>query len=328
MATPITIQTHIYEEQRRHSPTASGEFSWLLSGITLATKMIGWHVRRAGIERHPGLGRPDQRPGRDAAEARRARQPGTARLPGPPRQRRHHGLRGERRSRRRRARPRSAASTSSSSIRSTAPATSTSTSASARSSRSWAASPTRAAAATRCSTCCNRAASSWRPATSSTARPRCWSTRPGNGVYGFTLDPSIGAFVLSHDRITMPEHGNIYSCNEANSDSFPDGYQRFLQQLRAGELGRTYSSRYIGSLVADFHRTLLEGRHLPLSADQAIPARQAAAALRSQPDRLPGRAGRRPGDRRPTQHPRHPAHQPAPALPAGGRQPRRGGPAA
>jgi fructose-1,6-bisphosphatase I len=81
----------------------------------------------------------------------------------------------------------------------------------------------------------------------------------GNGVYGFTLDPSIGAYILSHERITMPPHGSLYSVNEANSDSFPEPYRRFLAHLRSGETGRTYSSRYIGSLVADFHRTLLKG---------------------------------------------------------------------
>jgi fructose-1,6-bisphosphatase I len=81
----------------------------------------------------------------------------------------------------------------------------------------------------------------------------------GNGVAGFTLDPSIGAFILSHPRIQMPPSGSIYSVNEANADSFPEGYRRFLARLRSGEAGRTYSSRYIGSLVADFHRTLLKG---------------------------------------------------------------------
>ncbi len=81
----------------------------------------------------------------------------------------------------------------------------------------------------------------------------------GNGVYGFTLDPSIGAFVVSNERITMPASGSIYSVNEANANSFPAGYQKFLAHLRAGRAGRTYSSRYIGSLVADFHRTLLKG---------------------------------------------------------------------
>jgi fructose-1,6-bisphosphatase I len=81
----------------------------------------------------------------------------------------------------------------------------------------------------------------------------------GLGVHGFTLDPSIGAFLLSHPDITMPARGSIYSVNEANADSFPEPYRRYLAYLRAGQAGRTYSSRYIGSLVADFHRTLLKG---------------------------------------------------------------------
>jgi fructose-1,6-bisphosphatase I len=81
----------------------------------------------------------------------------------------------------------------------------------------------------------------------------------GNGVYGFTLDPSIGAFLISHERITMPPCGNIYSVNEANADSFPEPYRRYLAHLRSGKAGRSYFSRYIGSLVADFHRTLLKG---------------------------------------------------------------------
>jgi fructose-1,6-bisphosphatase I len=81
----------------------------------------------------------------------------------------------------------------------------------------------------------------------------------GHGVNGFTLDPSIGAFILSHPNIQMPAAGTIYSVNEANADSFPDAYQRYLAMLRAGATGRTYSSRYVGSLVADFHRTLLKG---------------------------------------------------------------------
>jgi fructose-1,6-bisphosphatase I len=81
----------------------------------------------------------------------------------------------------------------------------------------------------------------------------------GTGVWGFTLDPSVGAFLISHENIRMPEHGNPYSVNEANADSFPEGYRTYLAHLRSGGTGRTYSSRYIGSLVADFHRTLLKG---------------------------------------------------------------------
>ena len=81
----------------------------------------------------------------------------------------------------------------------------------------------------------------------------------GDGVYGFTLDPSIGAYVLSHNRIHMPPRGNIYSVNEANADSFPEYCRRFLHWLKSGENGEPYSSRYVGSLVSDFHRTLLKG---------------------------------------------------------------------
>jgi len=81
----------------------------------------------------------------------------------------------------------------------------------------------------------------------------------GNGVHGFTLDPLIGAYVLSHENMTMPAQGAYYSVNEAYQDDFPPGYVRFLDRLRSGEMGHRYSSRYIGSMVADFHRTLLRG---------------------------------------------------------------------
>src|SRR4029077_18986093 len=81
----------------------------------------------------------------------------------------------------------------------------------------------------------------------------------GSGVHGFTLDPSIGAYLMSHENMQMPPHGSLYSCNEANVETFPTAYQEFLWQLRSGAAGRAYSSRYIGSLVADFHRTLLKG---------------------------------------------------------------------
>jgi fructose-1,6-bisphosphatase I len=81
----------------------------------------------------------------------------------------------------------------------------------------------------------------------------------GNGVHGFTLDPLIGAYVLTHSNLRMPDSGPYYSVNEANSASFPSGYQRYLNVLREGKGGRVYSSRYVGSLVADFHRTLIKG---------------------------------------------------------------------
>lgn len=81
----------------------------------------------------------------------------------------------------------------------------------------------------------------------------------GNGVHGFTLDPEVGAFVLSHEHMRMPTQGKFYSVNEAYRDTFPEHYNRFLEELRTGQTGTGYASRYIGSMVADFHRTLLRG---------------------------------------------------------------------
>jgi fructose-1,6-bisphosphatase I len=81
----------------------------------------------------------------------------------------------------------------------------------------------------------------------------------GHGVHGFTLDPTIGAFVLTNENMKMPTQGNYYSVNEANAATWPDEYREYVGKLRSGALGRQYSSRYIGSLVADFHRTLLKG---------------------------------------------------------------------
>ena len=81
----------------------------------------------------------------------------------------------------------------------------------------------------------------------------------GNGVHGFTLDPAVGAFVLSHEDIQMPKQGNYYSVNEAYRDNFPENFIDFIQYMRSGEMNHSYSSRYIGSMVADFHRTLLRG---------------------------------------------------------------------
>ncbi len=71
----------------------------------------------------------------------------------------------------------------------------------------------------------------------------------------FTLDPTIGAFVLTTENMRMPDKGTYYSVNEANAATWPEGYEGYVCAMR--EEG--YSSRYIGSLVADFHRTLLKG---------------------------------------------------------------------
>ncbi|MCA9086432.1 MAG: class 1 fructose-bisphosphatase [Planctomycetaceae bacterium] len=81
----------------------------------------------------------------------------------------------------------------------------------------------------------------------------------GNGVHGFTLDPGIGAFVLSHEDIRMPTQGKYYSVNESHYADMPPEFRKYIDGLRSGQYGRKYVSRYIGSMVADFHRTLLTG---------------------------------------------------------------------
>ncbi len=83
----------------------------------------------------------------------------------------------------------------------------------------------------------------------------------GKGVNGFTLDPSIGEFCLSHPDMKIPKLGFIYSVNEGNYAHFPVGVKKFIKfcQEEDEKSKRPYSSRYIGSLVADFHRNLLKG---------------------------------------------------------------------
>ncbi len=83
----------------------------------------------------------------------------------------------------------------------------------------------------------------------------------GRGVNGFTLDTSIGEFCLSHPKIQTPENGKIYSLNEGNYVHFPDGVKKYIKYCQEKDIAtkRPYSSRYIGSLVADFHRNLLKG---------------------------------------------------------------------
>ncbi|KUJ00837.1 class 1 fructose-bisphosphatase [Vibrio sp. MEBiC08052] len=83
----------------------------------------------------------------------------------------------------------------------------------------------------------------------------------GNGVNGFTYDPSLGTFCLSHENMMIPEDGRIYSINEGNYIRFPTGVKKYIKhcQENVPEDNRPYTSRYIGSLVADFHRNLLKG---------------------------------------------------------------------
>jgi fructose-1,6-bisphosphatase I len=83
----------------------------------------------------------------------------------------------------------------------------------------------------------------------------------GKGVNGFTLDPSIGEFCLSHPEMKIPKSGNIYSVNEGNYLHFPDGVKKYIRYCQEEDKAssRPYSSRYIGSGVADIHRNLITG---------------------------------------------------------------------
>jgi fructose-1,6-bisphosphatase I len=254
----LTVQQHILEEQRRLFPDASGEFSWLLSGITLATKIVAAQVRRAGLVGILGVTRETNVQGEtvqkldviandtllqflgnrgnvaimaseeneDPVIVERDRKHGKYVVVFDP-------LDGSSNIDvnvsvgtifsvlRREPDPTGKRDTLADVLQ---PGT-------------------------------RQVAAGYVVYGSSTML--VYST--GNGVHGFTLDPSIGAYLLSHENMRIPAEGTIYSCNEANSDGFPAGYQRYLAHLRKGGLGRTYSSRYIGSLVADFHRTLLKG---------------------------------------------------------------------
>ncbi|WP_122032872.1 class 1 fructose-bisphosphatase [Aliivibrio sp. EL58] len=95
----------------------------------------------------------------------------------------------------------------------------------------------------------------------------------GNGVHGFTYDPSLGVFCLSHEDMKIPQDGNIYSINEGNYIRFPEGVKQYLKYCQeiCPEENRPYTSRYIGSLVADFHRNLLKGGIYLYPSTQAYP---------------------------------------------------------
>lgn len=95
----------------------------------------------------------------------------------------------------------------------------------------------------------------------------------GQGVHGFTLDPSVGEFFLSHVGIRMPARGKTYSVNEGNRGTWKPGVQAWIDWLKTpSEDGkRPYGARYVGSLVADFHRTLLKGGVFAYPADHKNP---------------------------------------------------------
>ena len=97
----------------------------------------------------------------------------------------------------------------------------------------------------------------------------------GQGVHGFTLDPSVGEFFLSHPDIKVPDKGKIFSVNEGNYNFWSEGTKKYVDYLKEvdKDTGRPYCTRYIGSLVADFHRNLLRGGVFLYPMDYKDPAR-------------------------------------------------------
>ena len=81
----------------------------------------------------------------------------------------------------------------------------------------------------------------------------------GHGVNGFTLNPAIGTFYLSHPKMQFPTDGHIYSINEGNYVHFPQGVKDYIKYCQLEEGDRPYTSRYIGSLVSDIHRNMIKG---------------------------------------------------------------------
>ena len=81
----------------------------------------------------------------------------------------------------------------------------------------------------------------------------------GKGVNGFTLNPAIGTFYHSHSNVEIPKNGNIYSINEGNYLQFPDYVKKYIKFCQEEENERPFTSRYIGSLVSDFHRNMIKG---------------------------------------------------------------------
>jgi fructose-1,6-bisphosphatase I len=266
----LTVQQHILEEQRRLYPDASGEFSWLLSGITLATKIVAAQVRRAGLVGILGVTRETNIQGETVQKLDVIANQTLLQFLGNrgnvaimASEENEHPVIVERD--RQRGKyvvvfdPLDGSSNIDVNV-----SVGTIFSILRRDPD-----PTgkRDVLADVLQPGTQQVAAGYVVYGSSTML--VYSA--GSGVHGFTLDPSIGAYLMSHENLRMPTAGKIYSCNEANSESFPPAYQKYLHHLRSGATGRTYSSRYIGSLVADFHRTLLKGGIFLYPPTQAHP---------------------------------------------------------
>lgn len=96
----------------------------------------------------------------------------------------------------------------------------------------------------------------------------------GKGVHGFTLDPSLGEFILSHPDMRLPTKGKIYSINESYEPKWEQVIKDYIQEVKseADVSGKPKTARYIGSLVADFHRNLLKGGIFLYPADKKHPS--------------------------------------------------------
>ncbi len=94
----------------------------------------------------------------------------------------------------------------------------------------------------------------------------------GDGAHGFTLDPAIGEYFLSHENLKIPERGSTYSINEGNYHKWSPGVQRWVDWVKKPQEGHgAYKLRYIGAMVADFHRTLLTGGIFAYPPDRKNP---------------------------------------------------------
>ena len=90
----------------------------------------------------------------------------------------------------------------------------------------------------------------------------------GKGVHGFTLDPSVGEFLLSYENMQIPKKSLTYSVNEGNYSKWSKGMKKFVDKMKDHDNGNKYSSRYVGTFVADFHRNLLYGGIFIYPADE------------------------------------------------------------
>ena len=259
----ITIERHIIEQERKY-PHATGAFSNILYDIALAAKIISNEVNKAGLL--DILGATDEtnvhgeRVQLDVFANEvifKALTEGTSAV----------WHRRKRRTHRSREVPDRQYVLLY--ARSTAPPTSTPTYPSARSSRSIRRS--RRAAGIEVA---SRSGASRRGRYVVYGSSTMLVYTTGTGVHGFTLDPAIGEFILSHPDIKIPSPGQrIYSCNEGNYVRWSPAQRRLVDHFKGldGQNDKPFSSRYIGSLVADFHRTLLYGGIFMYPADAKSP---------------------------------------------------------